>query len=220
MSYIFNSTVTVGPPMDGYHADQVKEEVMLFNCDGVFAESVGGPITKSFITALMEMYPASHLSDWVIDTRVHMLMPGWFPCIPGFHHDDVPRERSDGQPEYDNPSYRSQHVMAMAGDNVCPTEFALGTAEFTHIPLGEILYKEWHPLVEAHIRFERLKRWNAPMHQLVAFDDRAWHQGVQATGNGWRWFGRASTNTARTQNVTNEIRRQVQVYMENPMEGW
>jgi hypothetical protein len=42
----------------------------------------------------------------------------------------------------------------------------------------------------------------------------------QANGNGWRFFIRASWSTDRVKNCTNEIRRQVQVYMENPVEGW
>jgi ribosomal protein L4 len=42
--------------------------------------------------------------------------------------------------------------------------------------------------------------------------------GTRAVKNGWRLFIRASWNTDRK--PTNEFRRQVQVYMENPMEGW
>jgi hypothetical protein len=57
-----------------------------------------------------------------------------------------------------------------------------------------------------------------PSDTVVFFDDRTWHQGTRAVKNGWRLFIRASWNTNRK--ATNEFRRQVQVYMENPMEGW
>lgn len=68
--------------------DDIKNEPMFFNCDLDFAWDNGGNITRSFISNLPY--------DWqdegiVFDSRVHMLMPGWYPAIPGFHHDDVPR---------------------------------------------------------------------------------------------------------------------------------
>lgn len=31
------------------------------------------------------------------DIKVHMLMPGQYPCIPGWHHDMVPRDESGRQ---------------------------------------------------------------------------------------------------------------------------
>src|ERR1700749_4013133 len=66
----------------------LKNEPMFFNSDLNFAYEAGGPATRSFIDALPDGWKAEPA---VIDTRVHMLMPGWFPAIPGFHHDDVPR---------------------------------------------------------------------------------------------------------------------------------
>jgi hypothetical protein len=248
----FNSRIDLGPETSTFTTDQVKNEPMMFNARADWANDHGGPITQDFIRRLywdnnryLGDYGSSNdlsLADIVIDSRVHMLMPGWYPCIPGFHHDDVPRLRSDGQPWYpdnqwelhvrsdvvddeihlerDSGFYRSNHAMAMYGDNICPTQFALGQAEFPSVPHGQILYKIWHPVVEQHLASGTLEEWFAPMHQIVYFDDRSWHTGQAANGNGWRFFIRASWYTGRVENVTNEIRRQVQVYMENPMEGW
>jgi hypothetical protein len=66
----------------------------------------------------------------------------------------------------------------------------------------------------------KLQRISAPDRQLIYFDCDAFHTGVKANAAGWRWFGRASIETERTGKVTNEIRRQAQVYLEFPMEGW
>lgn len=43
---------------------------------------------------------------------------------------------------------------------------------------------------------------------------------IRANKDGWRWFARVSQSTNRADFITNEIRNQVQVYMEFPMEGW
>lgn len=175
----------------------------------------GGHPTRKFLEALPENLQNDKT---IIDSRVHMLMPGWFPCIPGFHHDDVPRERSDKQPEYHNPSYRSNHALILYNGDICPTEFALGESEFPDVELGKTYYKEWHPMVEEKINSGELTSFKTPSDTVVYFNDRTWHQGTRAVKGGWRLFIRASWDTNRI--PTNEIRRQVQVYLEAPMEGW
>lgn len=75
----------------------VKNEPMLFSCDLDATRELGGPITRAWLDAILT---DASIGPYIIDTRVHMLMPGFWPCIPGWHHDDVPREREDGQPDY------------------------------------------------------------------------------------------------------------------------
>jgi len=36
-------------------------------------------------------------NDYIIDVKVHMLMPGQYPCIPGWHLDMVPRDKDNNQ---------------------------------------------------------------------------------------------------------------------------
>lgn len=208
----FNSQIILGASLPQFSNEQIKNEPMLFNCSIVAAHALGGPITRAFIDA------GNFLPDAVIDTRSHMLMPGWYPCIPGWHHDDVPRSRSDGQPNYETPEYHTGHAMALINGGICPTQFAIGECSLPDVPLGDVIYKRWHPLVEQLCQHHMLHRVDAPSNQIVWFDWQSFHQGVAAKRGGWRWFGRASFGTHRK--PTNEIRRQVQVYLEFPMEGW
>lgn len=204
---------------------QIKDEPMFFNCSLDFAYENGGPITRSFIDAL-----SPHcLSDrMVFDSRVHMLMPGWYPAIPGFHHDDVPRPDipagqhfiTAGQPDYDNPRYHSKHILGLVNGDICPTEFAIGDCTLSEIPDGELIYRKWHEEVCQLLENGDMCRVKAPDRTLVYFNWQSFHQGTKAIGSGWRWFGRLSTDTDRADKITNEIRKQVQVYMEFPMEGW
>lgn len=205
--------------------DQIKNEVMFFNSDLEFAFNLGGPITKSFINNLPREWKAN---GCVIDTRVHMLMPGWYPAIPGYHHDDVPRADipagqhflTAGQPDYDNPRYRSEHIIGLVNADICPTHFATGVATFSEVPEGKTVYKHWHPEVLRNIENGTLKQWECPDRTLLQFNHDTWHTGSKAVLNGWRWFGRVSRNTDRVKKITNEIRVNAQVYLEFPMEGW
>lgn len=205
--------------------EAIKNEPMFFNCDAEYALKHGGPITKQFLQALPSQILDKPL---VFDSRSHMLMPGWFPAIPGFHHDDVPRPEipvgqhfvTAGQPDYDNPRYRSEHIMGLVNGDICPTEFALGQCTMPSVAKGDLIYRRWHEEVERLLGEMKLASWHAPDRTLVYFDCDAFHQGTKAVSNGWRWFGRISWNTERTSKVTNEIRAQAQVYLEFPMEGW
>lgn len=213
--YSFDSQIQLGWKLPDCTVEQIKNEPMLFNCDYNNAFNLGGILTRVFLSTISDEF--CHSKDLVIDSRVHMLKKGWYPCIPGFHHDDVPRERVDKQPEYDFPSYRSKHCMALIGGGSA-TEFALGYSQFPKVPLGEVCYKIWHPIVVDKIKSGELNSFIVPFNRLIYFNDRSWHQGTPAFADDWRFFIRASINTGRK--PTNELRRQVQVYLENPMEDW
>jgi hypothetical protein len=215
---LFNSRVEYGPKLPVFSQQEVKDEIMLFSCDTKTARDLGGPITQAFLNALHE--DGVLTKDCIFDTRVHMLMPGWYPAIPGWHHDDVPRDTPNGQPNYTSPAYHAQHAMALVGADVAPTNFALGTFLLTHwkdIPEHKNIYEVWDKELN-EILSEPEDRTPAVMNQIIKFDAHTFHEGVAATGNGWRWFGRVSWDTHRK--PVNEIRRQVQVYLEYPKKGW
>lgn len=221
-TYTFNSQMQRGGRLPEFDQNTVKNEPMLFSASPEFAIENGGPITKAFVEAFFKERPDVNPDDVCIDSRVHMLMPGWFPCIPGWHHDDIPRSRLDKQPNYDDPEWSSKHCIALINGGIAPTQFAIGKAVCTDNGAVPI-YAEWHKQVERMIESGELERVHAPTNQLVHFDCDTFHQGVGAVGNGWRWFGRISYDAGYvTHNRTrhNEIRRQVNVYMENPFKGW
>lgn len=197
-----------------YHYDEIKNEPMFFNCDLDFAYNNGGEITKKFI----EQLPVDWMrSDCVVDSRVHMLMKDWYPCIPGWHHDDVPRSTPTGQPNYTNPEYHAEHLIGLVNGEICPTKFLVQTVELSEPDINKTVYEEWHKEIESI--YPRMMQ-DAPSGIYVQFDCNTFHTGTQAREDGWRWFIRLSRNTDRTKNITNEIRRQVQVYLENPIMGW
>lgn len=194
---------------------EIKNEPMLFSCDEEHARKLGGPITNLILDEMPESWKNREL---IIDSRVHMLMPNWFPCIPGWHHDDVPRSLSSGQPNYYNPEYHSKHIACVVNADICPTEFALGQCNFPDVEAGQTYYKIWHPLVDKAIEYDILKKVKIKDSVITEFNWNTWHQGTRAVKNGWRFFFRATTQTFVK--PKNELRRQVQVYMEAPFNGW
>lgn len=204
--------------------EDIKREPMFFNSDLDFAYKNGGEITRSFINNL----PSDWKENVVFDSRVHMLMPNWYPAIPGWHHDDVPRPEipvgqhflTAGQPDYDNTRYFSQHILGLVNADICPTKFATGICTMPKVEDGETVYKKWHVEVEKLLKNGELQLHEAEDRTLYQFDWQTFHTGTKAIKNGWRWFGRVSRNTDRTESITNEIRVNAQVYLEFPMEGW
>lgn len=227
--YHFDSKFTLGELMPTYDEKAVKAEPMFWSSTPEYAFNNGGPITRYFILAALrdagyDWANGGWPTNFCFDSRVHMLMPGWFPAIPGWHHDDVPRSRSDGQPNYDTPEFRSQHIMALVNGDICPTEFAVGTAIMPDVALfaKHPIYRYWNDQVEYDIKDDCLSRVEVPTNRLVRFDWQAFHQARRAKSKGWRWFGRLSWDAGYEQGRPhhNEVRRQVQVYLEHPMEGW
>jgi hypothetical protein len=212
---------TIGDFNANWTDEQIKNEPMLFNCSLDGALALGGDITKEFIQSLYKTEAGKKIfdGDVVIDSRSHMLMSGWYPCIPGYHHDSVPRSGFNGQPNYINPECRPKHVMGLVNAHICPTQFALGDIEL-EVPTEGIIYKQWHPEVKMAVDYGWMDSYSAESGKLIHFDDRTFHQGTAAVASGWRWFIRLSYDDDRTKKVTNEVRHQVQVYLEHPMEGW
>jgi len=108
--------------------------------------------------------------------------------------------------------------MVLYNGDICPTEFAIGEQVFSNPEDHQVIYKEWHNEVESLIKQKQLELVKAPNNQIIYFNDRTWHQGTRAVGKGFRLFIRATWGSKLE--PKNEIRRQSQVYMNNPMQGW
>lgn len=216
----FNSQYRVIDRLGEFTMAQIKTEPMFFHADWDFAFRNGGVITRSFLRFLDPRV------KWVIDSRVHMLMPGWYPCIPGWHHDDVPRHTSVtdanvviGQPNYKNPAYHAEHILTVvdAGTGSL-TEFLEGELDIESYDPAAV-YKAFNGEIERWWRFQEGVRFRT-VHsgEVVKLDANTFHRGMPATGNGWRIFIRATQNTQEP--VHNELRTQVQVYMSELEAGW
>jgi hypothetical protein len=220
----FNSQIQiVGEFPSVWDKNAIKNEPMFYKSSYRYVRQNAGPITTAFLDSIPDGWENS-----IIDSRSHMLMNGWYPAIPGFHHDDVPRPPiaegahflTASQPDYDNPSYLSEHLMGLVNAEVCPTEFAIGECEMPAIPDGGLIYREWHNKVLQLLASGQIKSVKAESGKIIQFDWQTFHQGTKAVSSGWRWFIRLTRNSDTVHRPANDIRNQVQVYLEFPMEGW
>lgn len=90
----------------------------LFHCPLDYAAEVMPELEEVFESA-----PIPPRVDYTVDVKVHMLMPGQFPCIPNWHCDFIPRdENKNKRPELVNP----EHKMFLWLSGPPLTEFADG----------------------------------------------------------------------------------------------
>lgn len=227
---LFNPLIrTVGVytwPYGAKKVDMMKNEPMLFNCNLKGAEQLGGPLTKAVLNLLPNEWKDVPLR---IDSKTVMLMEGWFPCIPGWHHDDVERKGTFNQPDYINKDKRAEFILCNLGTDITATEFITApvTLDLPSNP-STVIYREWDRILNNQPQFiERYSR-KAREGELILFDDMTFHRGSVAVKAGWRWFIRVSRYydaksgwpIDRGNPVTNEVRNQVQVYLGAVNNGW
>ena len=102
---------SVGTIQEQFDEQTFANETMLFSAHPNFANQFGGTITKTILSQLDPLYNSEnpklpYLKQYpnpIIDTRVHMLMPGMYPAIPGWHLDHTPRAEN-GQPIPEKPT--------------------------------------------------------------------------------------------------------------------
>ena len=204
-------TLVLGSVYPGIRSEnKISSEPMLFGVDCEFAAKHGGPLTQEVMFELVrtfDMTPDTNFPHMRIDTRVHMLMPGMCPAIPGWHCDGVPRSDYSEQPDMDKMSLEMLHasVFLSTTPRLAPTEF-IGQKEVT------VYYdpnRVWGS-VNDHVQRSNTMIPQVPYDgQIVQFTGQTLHRATAATARGWRFFLRASWTD---QEPANEIRKQVQVY--------
>jgi hypothetical protein len=110
--------------------------------------------------------------------------------------------------------------MGLVNGHICPTTFVLGKVEVSSPDIHTRVYNVMNDEIENDWIENEYKAYEAESGKYIEFDCNAFHTGVKAVAGGWRWFIRLSRNTERQNHITNELRRQVQVYLEEPMAGW
>ena len=201
--------------------DDIKNETMLYSASWSFAMDNAGPITREVLrklsgTALddvggidLEQYPYP-----IIDTRVHMLMGGMYPAIPGWHCDNVPRIDNGTQPNLDMATERQYNYTVLVSDDtasdVAPTQFISDPLTLYYDP------KQVWGTVNKAVQAANPKVINANDGKFYRFDSKVLHRATAAQKRGWRYFFRLSWMHYPPKN---EIRRQVQVYADSNI-GW
>lgn len=114
---LFKNKVVHAGDLKTYTAAQIEAEPMYFKADAkLFGARIAldptMPITCDFIRVVERHWGS--LNGVLFDSRAHMLMPGVYPCIPGWHTDEAPRPTClNGQPDLTCGDYEAQHMLAV-----------------------------------------------------------------------------------------------------------
>ncbi len=187
-----------------------RYDPMFFHADYEFVMSnvEAGSETQRLAEALFAVTDGKG----VLDTRVHMLKPGWCPAIGGWHCDEVFRSGGqDSQPELGMPR---RGDMATGYFGICPTLF---DNEERDLDILDVPTPIWGRVSAAMERTRGSPTILMPG-QIAHFDSGDLHTASQSSGAGWRVWGRVIAGIPEMP-AFNEIRRQVQAYVDLSA-GW
>lgn len=183
----------------------------------------GGELTRAALAAFDIQHDRKYV---LVDSKVHMLMPGFYPAIPGWHTDGVPRGDSRSALAKSLPSLSAQEEISAAGRGThfhmlvtghCLTEFVhernLDLRPLETESLYRDMTKQVNELAPAtfYVQSER----------AVRFDWWDVHRGTVSAKHEWRFFIRVTEtdlDPPKT-DLRSIIRTQAQVYVP-PTFGW
>ncbi|QSM01156.1 hypothetical protein SEA_NANOSMITE_132 [Mycobacterium phage Nanosmite] len=226
--YWFNSNpVTLGARVECPKRGLIEATPNLRRASLPNALLFGGPLIRQCLEQAPIVGDREHI---LVDAKVSMLMPGWWPAIPGWHTDGVPRysvtDKTVTPANWGKPSLPLQAERHLEGympryhtihvGNDCPTEFLDG---LLRLPIDhdedEEMYAEMTRKINGCSTLRTLK---APEGQWMSWDWWNIHQATQATRRGWRLLIRV-TESDMPPVDSDFIRAQNQVYVPKEF-GW
>jgi len=221
---LINTGKSIEPPSQ----TEVKSSTQMVNASLDDALKYGGDLTRLAISQMNLRFDRKYV---VVDTKVHMLMPGMSPAIPGWHTDGAPRDEKfspigSGPPnmflqnQLISPRY---HLMVTDGGNSF-TEF-LKQSLTIRVPLHPkpSLYNHLTRYVDSLYEDTPNKDYIdiAWPNQIYEFDWWNLHRGVPAKEKGWRYLIRVTESDYLEPwtDLRDILRTQIQVYVPETF-GW
>ena len=188
--------------------EALKDEKNFYQSSPKFVWDNGGPIARDFLDILY----ADGFEDtkWIIDQRVHHLQAGYYPAIPGYHLDWIPRKDKGTLPDLSViPDY--EHVVLIVGET--------SLTEFVAEPFETLVEYQTFEEYNDYIKKNKLGTWSVRNGDMVHFTSGDWHRPVEAQQTEWRMLIRAS-RVDHVKQPTNQIRNQSQVYIPIQEASW
>lgn len=218
---LFNNDVKIHDKLKYIPDDhEIKNIPQFYRTDVDMAYRLGGKFIKEFLHTI----PKTDYRYISIDTKVHMLKPGWYPCIPGWHCDDFHRVNNIPQLSKVKEDAPSLHYGVVIGKSSF-TEFLKYPIELPnekeisfYSSSDKPIYGIYSDLLDAIIKQKKAETFKVKSGVPFEFSTLDFHRGVQCEIPEWRLFLRVTQSNHR--NPKNEIRNQSQVYLRDINIGW
>lgn len=218
MNKIFNRNAPIfGSSINEPSVDLIKNTFGLFRASVEDALRYGGDVTREAIGAMNIRNDKKYV---LVDVKVHMLMQGFCPAIPGWHTDGVPRPKMSqsgkGAPDIElQESMDSPRFHLLTTGDHCSTKFAT----VRNLPLSvpdvpsNTLYADINRQMNEQEAMGQIETFSKPR-QVVEFDWWELHTAVYANKFGWRYLIRVteSDTMAPLTNLRDVLKTQAQVY--------
>jgi hypothetical protein len=171
----------------------------------------GGELTRE---CLQKIKLRNNRKYVVVDVKTHMLMPGFFPAIPGWHVDGTPRKsKSEPDIRLQETDRNTIYHFLVTGEG-CLTDFIKDPLEL-EVP-GEPTPKLFNMIDEQVNKLENLpeKMFASPSCQILTWDWWTIHRGIEAKKHEWRYLIRVCEGDylEPKTNLRDVLRIQQQVY--------
>jgi len=206
--------------------DVLTSTPALWNASLDDAIKYGGELTRAALGAMNLRHDRKYI---VVDTKVHMLMPGMCPAIPNWHTDGVPRGSALRPEAKASPNIFAQEQMTdsrfhlLVTGTGCLTEFINRKNLELDVPAepDTALYGMVNKQVREKVAAGDLEVISVPTCTPVEFDWYHIHRGIEATQHEWRYLIRVTeTDHMPPQtDLRKIIRTQQQVYVPTNF-GW
>ncbi|PKR83515.1 hypothetical protein [Heyndrickxia camelliae] len=224
---LFNRNEPVfGKPIEQPSQELVKNTLGLHNASLEDALKYGGDLTRAAIGSMNLTMKKKYI---IVDTKIHMLIPGMCPAIPGWHTDGVPRGANLDPTAKQAPNIHAQEEMdspifhLLVTGTSCLTKFIKDRNIDLAVPdePDTKLYKMVSSQVNQKVLNGELETYEAPSCVPVMWDWWEVHTGIPAKHHEWRFLIRVTESDIQQPktDLRDIIRTQQQGYM--PMEfGW
>lgn len=212
--------------VSNFTQNDIKDAPGLWNAPLDIAMQFGGRITQAALSNMQLGYDHKHI---VVDVKTHLLQPGMFPAIPGWHTDGVPRggtmSPAKGAPDIlmqNNQRSPRYHLMIMGAD--CPTVFMeernveLVVPDMPSPDLYKIISEQCRALHEKN----EITTVEIVPGLIYTWDWWELHTAQATRSSGWRYLIRVTeSDYLEPQRDLNEIfRKQQQVFVASEQFGW
>jgi len=215
------ATVTGGIPQPDQ--EEIKLTPQLWNADLDTALLYGGDLTRAALGAMNIRGDKKHI---IVDSKVHMLMPGFYPAIPGWHNDGTPRGHG-GVNTKAAPNFLLQESLSdvryhlLVTGTGCLTQFMDGPLDIEVDNLDPGAYAKITAEVNRIAEAEPYRVWSMPSCSVIEWDWWSMHAAGAAKHHEWRFLIRVlETDHDEPQtDLRKIIRTQQQVYVPEVF-GW